>query len=458
VGGGGGPWATLAFDDEFSGNALDGSLWSSCYPWGDCTNRGNASEVEWYTPANVTEANGELDLTAQRQPVATPYGTYGYTSGMMQTDGHFSFTYGYTEARIWLPAGDGLWPAFWLMPVNQRSLPEVDILEADGALPNQISMTYHDPAGPISGTDFIGPNFTGGWHTFGIDWEPGSLTWYVDGVAQKSLPGYFPPEPMYPILNLAVSSGASWMSSVDASTPLPATMRVDYVRTWFRYPPFTGSPALLASGQTLSSGTALDASNGHFELVAQTDGNLVIYNQTASIWATGTYGAGAGELAMQSDGNLVLYGPRGAVWSSGTYGSGATELAMQTDGNLVLYGPEGPVWSIMGGFNNVMTTGRSLGRSGYLPSPDDAYRLVLQGDGNVVVWHGGTPVWSTGTSGQGGDQLVLQSDGNLVLYGPRGAVWSSGTWGSGAGELAMQSDGNLVLYGPHGAVWSSRFG
>jgi hypothetical protein len=214
----------------------------------------------------------------------------------------------------------------------------------------------------------------------------------------------------------------------------------------------------LPVGSALFTGAPLVSQNGAYQLIVQSDGNVVVYGPPGAMWSTGTYGTGGDELALQSDGNLVLYGPQGAIWSSVTYGGGATELAMQNDGNLVLYGPQGAVWSTMGGFNNVMTTGRSLGPSGYLPSPDDAYRLVMQGDGNVVVWHGGMPVWSTGTSGRGGNELVLQSDGNLVLYGSHGAVWSSGTYGTGAGELAMQSDGNLVLYGPRGAVWSSFYG
>ncbi|MGH9103183.1 MAG: family 16 glycosylhydrolase [Acidimicrobiales bacterium] len=228
VGGPPGPWK-LAFDSTFSGSQLDTSKWSTCYPWGDCTNRGN-DELEWYTPANIQVGGGSLSLVAERQPVQTRYGPFPYTSGLIQSDGHFDFTYGYAEMRAWLPAGKGFWPAFWLLPADQSWPPEIDVMEAAGAVTNDVSLTFHWPPNAQDGSDFEGPDFTAGWHTFAVDWEPGHITWYVDGVARKtfSQSAVVPSKPMYLIANLAIDG----TDPPSASTPFPSTMRISYIRVW----------------------------------------------------------------------------------------------------------------------------------------------------------------------------------------------------------------------------------
>lgn len=121
--------ATQIFDDEFDGTAL-GRVWSTCYPWTNpkkgCTN-GGSLELEWYLPGNVSISNGYLKLTAKPQ---TAYAGHPYTSGMIATGGKpspkatFSYLYGYAEARIKLPRGAGMWPAFWLVPTNRTWPPE----------------------------------------------------------------------------------------------------------------------------------------------------------------------------------------------------------------------------------------------------------------------------------------------------------------------------------------------
>jgi hypothetical protein len=217
--------------------------------------------------------------------------------------------------------------------------------------------------------------------------------------------------------------------------------------------------AVLPGGTSLTSVGSLTSPNGQYQLVVQTDGNVVVYGPHGANWSSGSSGTRGDVLAMQSDGNLVLYSASGPIWWSGTSGTGGTEAVLQNDGNLVIYGPRGAVWSSLYGFSaNVMSQGQSLGPNGFLLSPNGQYRAVLQSDGNMVVYGPAGPNWSTGTWGTGASLLILQGDGNLVLYGPRGAVWYSGTWGTGASELVMQNDGNLVLYGPSGAAWSSLYG
>ena len=97
-------------------------------------------------------------------------------------------------------------------------------------------MTLHWPDGTAEGGqdsgDYTGPDFTTGWHAFAVDWRPGAVVWYVDGVERKRYTdaGHIPAQPMYLLLNLAVGGGE--LGPPDASTPFPSHFAVDYVRVW----------------------------------------------------------------------------------------------------------------------------------------------------------------------------------------------------------------------------------
>jgi beta-glucanase (GH16 family) len=235
-------WRTL-FDDEFAGTQLGTGHWTTCYWWETtgCTNQGN-HELEWYQPANVQVRDGALNLQARRQPIVGDGKHYDYTSGMAATVGRsenrFAFRYGFVETRVLVPQGTGFWPAFWMLPTSRSSTPEVDIFEMLGDQPRTVSMHVHW-RGPgdnelADGVDWSGPDFTAGWHTFGLDWEPDHLTWYVDGVArwQVTDPSRIPHEPMYLIANLAV--GGDNTVPPTPRTPFPSTFALDYVRVWQR--------------------------------------------------------------------------------------------------------------------------------------------------------------------------------------------------------------------------------
>src|SRR3954453_14777421 len=149
------------FGDEFDGIALDPTKWTTCYWWvtGDgCTNSSNA-EQQWYTPSNVIESDGTLKLRAQKETTLAPDGkTYDYTSGMissgratslLNTPPKFEFKYGYMEMRAKLPAGTGLWPAFWTLPSSQGWPPEIDAMEGRGDPPPDVNRGVYNkkPAG-----------------------------------------------------------------------------------------------------------------------------------------------------------------------------------------------------------------------------------------------------------------------------------------------------------------------
>ena len=162
---------------------------------------------------------------------------YHYTSGLAMTGGRkyekppgYTFTYGYAEAQIRVPRGKGFWPTFWLLPASYNSRPEVDILEARGSNPNRVNFNLHF-TGVDTGGSYTGPDYSAGYHTFAVDWQPSALAFYVDGVERWRYTGPgIPSEPEYLVLNLAV--GGIYDGAPDASTPFPSSLDVDYVRVW----------------------------------------------------------------------------------------------------------------------------------------------------------------------------------------------------------------------------------
>jgi hypothetical protein len=223
----GGPW-DLAFHDEFDDTAVDTRKWSTQYPRPDsmcCSNPRNG-EAQWYLARNVEEQGGELQLVAKRES----HNGFGYSSGLIQSKRSFNFTYGYAAARMWLPKGSGLWPAFWTWPQNERWPPEIDALEFYGDNVRNVYLTYHAPGG--SDQSIIRrADWTTGWHTFAVDWRPGSITWYIDGTEVKRRSSDVANVPMYLIANLAIANGSN-APAPTSSTPLPTRLRIDWIRVW----------------------------------------------------------------------------------------------------------------------------------------------------------------------------------------------------------------------------------
>ena len=218
----------LTFDDEFNGNSLDRSKWIDSYP--DNVRTHGAEELEYYSPDGYEVTNGVLRLKGENRPS----GGKPYTSGMVTSFGKFAQEFGWFEMRAKFPRGKGYWPAFWLLPSNKTWPPEIDVLEILGHEPNKDYMTnhYRNAEGKHEGKggSFIGPDFSTDFHTFALDWEPGSITWYVDGVQRYQTTENVPAEPMYMLANLAIGGG--WPGNPDATTPFPGYMDVDYIRAY----------------------------------------------------------------------------------------------------------------------------------------------------------------------------------------------------------------------------------
>jgi beta-glucanase (GH16 family) len=217
------PGWLLTFHDEFDGRTLDETKWTvSDYPvtWN--------GELEYYTPEEVSIHKGCLRITSRKRD----FKGRAYTSGHLTTSKKFTQLYGYFEVRAKLPVTRGMWPAHWLLPEGEWP-PEIDIMEALGHEPNKVYMSNHWMADDkhLSQTQpFEGPDFTKGFHTFAVDWEPGKITWYVDGVARATSTEGVPHRPFYWILNTAV--GGVWPKDPDATTKFPQYHDIDYVRVY----------------------------------------------------------------------------------------------------------------------------------------------------------------------------------------------------------------------------------
>lgn len=239
----------LVFGDEFDGTGLDNLKWSTCYDWRrptetGCTNHGNF-EQQWYTEDQVKVANGSLIMTAEKRPidvaVRNQAKSFQFQSGMINSGSgstagspRWAGSYGYYEARMKFDKGQGIWPAFWLLPVDREWPPEIDIMEFVGSKPNEILQTLHWPADSRpqkSDVVIQGDDYSDDWHVYSVDWRSDGIDWYIDGVKTRSYTGsHIPDEPMEIILNLAI--GGLLPGNADETTPFPRHLEVDYVRVY----------------------------------------------------------------------------------------------------------------------------------------------------------------------------------------------------------------------------------
>jgi len=214
----------LVFNGTFTGQALNTADWSTGWLANGITAPVSKGELECYDPANVTVAGGALNLSLIRQPHSCGGRVRPYSSGMINTDGKFQFTYGFMQARIWMPGQSGQiinWPAFWADGQNWPRTGEIDVLEGLGG---KACWHFINP-GAVRGHCVAG-TFYNGWHTFGADWEPRSITYYYDGHAVGRIRSGITHSPMYLILNNATTH------LYQIPLHVPAVVRVAYVRVW----------------------------------------------------------------------------------------------------------------------------------------------------------------------------------------------------------------------------------
>jgi len=168
-----------------------------------------------------------------RERCSKPAGTYDYTSGALASFDLFSQQYGYFEMRARVPAGKGMWPAFWLMPQSGAWPPEIDIVELVDVMTTSYH-TLHYLSGGVhmsDGAPYAMPaDGSLDFHTYSVRWSPGLIVWYVDGAEAHRVAHDVPAEPFYLLVNLAIGGG--WPGNPDGTTVFPAVMDVDYVRVF----------------------------------------------------------------------------------------------------------------------------------------------------------------------------------------------------------------------------------
>jgi beta-glucanase (GH16 family) len=242
---------TLVWSDEF--NAADGSRpdpakWKfevGGNGWGN-------HELEYYTnrPENSFIRDGNLLIQALKENFTGPdHVTRDYTSARITTQGLFEQAYGRFEARIKIPRGRGLWPAFWLLgndigTIGWPASGEIDIMENIGKEPSLVHGSLHGP-GYSGDRDYTseyklpgGVSFADDFHVFAVEWEPKSVRFFVDQELYATFtPARLPAgmkwvfdHPFFIILNVAV--GGDWPGPPDATTTFPQTLLVDYVRVY----------------------------------------------------------------------------------------------------------------------------------------------------------------------------------------------------------------------------------
>jgi beta-glucanase (GH16 family) len=247
---------TLTWSDEFDGPAgtlVDGAKWvaeTGGQGWGN-------QEREYYTARAdnaALDGGGRLVITARAESLDSSYhcwyGACRYTSARLKTQGRFEQTYGRFEARIRIPRGQGIWPAFWMLgsDIERAGWPrcgEIDVMENIGREPAVVHGTMHGPG--YSGASGIGAadsvttgSFADDYHVFAVEWAPSEIRWLVDQkeyrrVTPADLPAgatWVFDHPFFLLLNVAV--GGAWPHDPDASTSFPQQMLIDYVRVYRR--------------------------------------------------------------------------------------------------------------------------------------------------------------------------------------------------------------------------------
>ena len=247
---------SLSFSDEFTGSYLNTSVWGTKYWWGGRTLASNG-ELQYFAdrstqviqqnpdvdPFSISSdpkqaGDGILTITASPSPDTRLTDGLPYVSGLINTYGTFSQTYGYFEISAQVPSGQGLWPAFWLLPQSGNWPPEIDVLELLGHAPSTYYVGSHwkDAAGKHTfDTQDVatGIDLSQGFHSYGTLWTADAITFYLDGTEVYSMrtpPGMN--EPMYLLAGLAV--GGNWPGAPDETTQFPAEFQIDYIRAYAR--------------------------------------------------------------------------------------------------------------------------------------------------------------------------------------------------------------------------------
>jgi beta-glucanase (GH16 family) len=383
----------LLFADDFTGPA--GTTPSTAY-WTPATGAGGwgNNELEYYTATGnaALDGAGNLAITARQETV----GGAPYTSARIHGNGKVTTTYGRIEARIQVPKGQGLWPAFWMM-ADERvygTWPrngEIDIME----IVNQAVASFHSLHGPttadpavawhLSRTWTSGVDLSAGFHVYAVEWEPDRLSFYVDTTLVRTFTtGDMPAgsmwpfngRPFYPILNLAVGGGAT------AATPdpavFPATMLVDYVRIYAQAPYTPTNPKV----ETLVSGFTDQREFDNW------GPNVTLVNGQAQMTPTAAYAS----LVSQRRFDLTNSAVSVRLVQPPNVGAGTTQAVLQltaSTGNRIEFGWQNNTLyfqEIVGGVTDATYLGYSATGHRYLRVAHDGTNVVWSTSPDGTTW------------------------------------------------------------------------
>jgi beta-glucanase (GH16 family) len=301
------PGWSLVWSDEFNqpdGSSPDPTHWvfeTGGGGWGN-------GELEYYTTRtnNARIVGGNLVIQAAQEN----YMGSSYTSARLKTQGKWSWQYGRMEARIKIPRGQGIWPAFWMLGDNITNVGwptcgEIDIMENIGREPSLVHGTVHGPG--YSGGNAIGgpaalpgnPTFADGYHLYAVEWTTNQIKWFVDGyqyfsVNSASLPAgasWVYTRPQFLLLNVAV--GGAWPGYPDTNSTFPQQMLVDYVRVYAatNLPP--GRTNLLGNAGFESPGLANWTTAGAgFNTLQENIANVQVHTDTNGFKVFGQFNGG----------------------------------------------------------------------------------------------------------------------------------------------------------------------
>ncbi|MCP3460039.1 Ig-like domain-containing protein [Bradyrhizobium sp. CCGUVB23] len=390
------------FGDDF--NSLSAGqdphlTWKTNYAWSGTASYTLSGEQEVYVDPSFTGLpgskassplglnpfsiqDGHLVITAAPIPSsdAAYVGNHQFTSGVITTENSFVQTYGYFEMKATLPDTKGAWPAFWMLPINTHGLgTELDALEALGKDPDQSHYGFVSSSTSNQGYWANTADLAAGDHTFGVEWTPYTLTYFVDGVevGQVATPSDMNTA-MYMIANLAM--GGSWAGNADPSAT--AQMSIDYIKA-YQLPEYT-----LANYTLLTSGapTTTIAGTADADTLTGTSGNDLLGGAGGADTMTG--GLGDDTYIVTDPGAKVIEGYGGGVdtvMSSVSYtlpdyvenltltGSAAINGTGNSEANIIIGNDAANV--ITGGLGNDILTGGG-GADTFIINPGDGSDII----------------------------------------------------------------------------------
>jgi beta-glucanase (GH16 family) len=475
----------LTFDDVFDGvswssnGPADGTLWTD-----QGINPGPPNGIAAISPNNLSVSNGVLDITASEGANGT------WTSGMLTTVNSalqgFTQKFGYFEADIQIPKGDGAWPAWWLYSANHfiNGAPpsEIDIMENAGSNTTNFGTTIHDGLGNQNPNvvQNAGVDLSAGFHRYGMLWDPNSssVTWYLDGNAVATSAKFSDTDMQKMLMTLDLEVGNFGGGGPDASTPSTMNMLVDYVRVYqfASQNPVAVQPEAVSTAAGNTDPTALVNALG----VAPSGST----SQPASVSADGTaLHAGAGGNLTTSAGTWTLSAntaPGGDVvllnGQQATDGA-ATELIVENNGHMFADNAQGNWYEWVNG-NWSQTTDpvpvAASGSTSALTSPSAP--TAVSADGTALhAGAGGSLVTSDGTwtlsanTAPGGDvvllngqqatdgaatELIVENNGHMFAENTQGNwyEWANGNWSQTTNPTA---DSSILTAGSGGNLTTS---